>query len=148
MYTFSGWYEHTVDTKGRVSIPASFRDKLAANHESSLFATRSLSGRCVEVFPASEWQRLLEKVAGLSQVAPPVIAFRRRFISAATELTVDGSGRVLLPPAVRAQLGIERDVMITGNIEHMEIWDRDTFADVADGDDGIAVLEGMSKLGF
>ena len=148
MYTFSGWYEHTVDTKGRVSIPASFRDKLAANHESSLFATRSLSGRCVEVFPASEWQRLLEKVAGLSQVDPTVIAFRRRFISAATELTVDGSGRVLLPPAVRAQLGIERDVMITGNIEHMEIWDRDTFADVADGDDGIAVLEGMSKLGF
>ena len=148
MYTFSGWYEHTVDTKGRVSIPASFRDKLAANHESSLFAPRSLSGRCVEVFPASEWQRLLEKVAGLSQVDPTVIAFRRRFISAATELTVDGSGRVLLPPAVRAQLGIERDVMITGNIEHMEIWDRDTFADVADGDDGIAVLEGMSKLGF
>ena len=148
MYTFSGWYEHTVDTKGRVSIPASFRDKLAANHESSLFATRSLSGRCVEVFPASEWQRLLEKVAGLSQVDPTVIAFRRRFISAATELTGDGSGRVLLPPAVRAQLGIERDVMITGNIEHMEIWDRDTFADVADGDDGIAVLEGMSKLGF
>ncbi len=148
MYTFSGWYEHTVDTKGRVSIPASFRDKLAANHETSLFATRSLSGRCVEVFPASEWQRLLEKVAGLSQVDPTVIAFRRRFISAATELMVDGSGRVLLPPAVRAQLGIDRDVMITGNIEHMEIWDRDTFAEVADGDDGIAVLEGMSKLGF
>jgi len=61
---------------------------------------------------------------------------------------VDGSGRVLLPPAVRAQLGIDRDVMITGNIEHMEVWDRDTFSEVADGDDGIAVLEGMSKLGF
>jgi MraZ protein len=148
MYTFSGWYEHTVDTKGRVSIPASFRDKLAANHETSLFATRSLSGKCVEVFPASEWQRLLERVAGLSQVDPTVIAFRRRFISAATELMVDGSGRVLVPPAVRTKLGIEREVMITGNIEHMEIWDRDTFAGVADGDDGIAVLEGMSKLGF
>ena len=148
MYTFSGWYEHTVDTKGRVSIPAAFRDKLAANHETSLFATRSLSGQCVEVFPASEWQRLLERVAGLSQVDPTVIAFRRRFISAATELMIDGSGRVLLPPAVRTQLGIDREVMITGNIEHMEVWDRDTFAEVADGDDGIAVLEGMSKLGF
>jgi MraZ protein len=61
---------------------------------------------------------------------------------------VDGSGRVLVPPAVRTKLGIEREVMITGNIEHMEIWDRDTFAGVADGDDGITVLEGMSKLGF
>lgn len=148
MYAFSGWFEHTVDGKGRVSIPSSFRDKLSSNHEETLFATRSLSGPCIEIFPASEWQRLLERVGSLSQSEPAVIQFRRRFISAAAELNVDRSGRVLLPQGLRGQLGIGREVMIAGNIEKLEVWDRASFVALYEDGAGDSVLEGMSKLGF
>ncbi|MDP6207789.1 MAG: hypothetical protein QGG01_05755, partial [Roseibacillus sp.] len=105
-------------------------------------------GPCIEIFPASEWQRLLERVSALSQSEPAVIAFRRRFISAASEISVDRSGRILLPGALRAQLDIGREVMIAGNIEKMEIWDRGSFVALHEQGDGTAVLEGMSKLGF
>ena len=148
MYTFSGWFEHTVDEKGRVSIPSSFREKLSVNHDEKLFATRSLSGPCIEIFPASEWQRLLERVGTLSQSEPAVIHFRRRFISAAAEVSVDRSGRVLLPQGLRSQLGIGREVMIAGNIEKLEVWDRGAFVSLYENDEGASVLEGMSKLGF
>lgn len=148
MYAFSGWFEHTVDEKGRVSIPAAFRDKLAASREDVLYATRSLSAKCIEIFPASEWNKLLERIAGLSQADPTVIAYRRRFISGATEVSMDKSGRVLLPPALRAQVGIEREVMLAGNIERLEVWDRSLFNNLHQEEDGLEVLEGMSKLGF
>ena len=148
MYAFSGWFEYTVDEKGRVSVPAAFRDKLASNQEPVLYATRSLSASCIEIFPASEWRALLERVSGLSQADPVVIAYRRRFISGATEVAMDKAGRVLLPVALRAQVGVDRDVMIAGNIERMEVWDRETFTKLHEEQDGLEVLEGMSKLGF
>jgi len=148
MHNFSGWHEHTIDGKGRVSIPSPFRDKLSANGDDRLFVTRSLSGPCVEVFPGSEWNRLMEKVAALPQGRPEVIQFRRRFISSATEATLDKAGRILLPGPLRSQLGLGKEVMVAGNIEKMEIWDRTVFLELNDRGDGLDVLAEMSKHGF
>ena len=61
---------------------------------------------------------------------------------------MDRSGRVLLPQGLRSQLGIGREVMIAGNIEKLEVWDREAFVSLYENDEGASVLEGMSKLGF
>lgn len=148
MYNLSGWHEHSLDDKGRMSMPAAFREKLAAHRDDRVYATRSLSGPCVEVYPESEWLKLLEKVAGLSQANPQVIQYRRRFISAASELGIDKAGRVLLPQTLRIQCGLDKDVLIAGNIEKMEVWDRATFFEKQEAVSGLEVLQGMAELGF
>lgn len=148
VYDFSGWHEHTLDEKGRLSLPSAFRDKLGVNKDDRVYATCSLSGPCIEVYPDSEWQKLLEKVSRLPQTHPQVIAFRRRFISAASELTMDRAGRVLIPPPLRVQCGLAKDVLVAGNIEKMEVWDRATFLALNEGSDGLAILRSMADLGF
>jgi MraZ protein len=148
VYSFSGWYEHSLDDKGRVSLPASFRDRLVAMQDLRVFATKSMSGPCIEVYPDSEWQVLLQRVSGLPQSRPEVIAFRRLFISAASELALDKAGRILLPPTLRAQCGLDKEVLVAGNIEKMEIWDRTTFLAKAETEDRMAVLTALADLGF
>lgn len=117
---FRGRFEHSLDGKGRVSIPSRFREVLAANYDERLIVT-NFDG-CLWAYPVSEWQRIEEKVAALPQFKPEVKALQRVFISAAAECAIDKNGRILIPPTLRDYAGITRDLVFVGMTKRIEIW--------------------------
>jgi MraZ protein len=120
---FTGWSIHVMDVKGRLAIPARFRDALTKRGEEGLVVTAS--DRCLVAYPNEEWTALADKVSRLSKVNPKVQAFRRYFISGASECPLDRQGRVLIPPALRELAGLNGQILVVGMQGNFEIWDKD-----------------------
>ncbi|MFA5975571.1 MAG: division/cell wall cluster transcriptional repressor MraZ [Elusimicrobiota bacterium] len=119
MSLFLGQYEHGVDDKNRLFLPARFRGKNAA---STFIMTQGLE-RCLFLFPPSAWERLAAKLDHLP-LANKVEerAFKRTLLSAACEANVDSQGRILLPQLLKDYAGIKRDAVVIGVLHHVEIW--------------------------
>jgi len=120
---FRGRFEYTIDPKGRVNIPARFREQLTETGRESIVVT-NYSG-CLYAYPAAEWERIEEKLAvKVSSVNRKKNAFVRFFVGGAVEVASDKQGRILIPPSLRTYAGLERDVVIIGMPNRFEIWDR------------------------
>lgn len=120
---FIGWSNHNLDAKGRVAIPARFRDVLKAKGDERLVVTTF--ERCLAAYPVQDWQAVADKVSRLSQVDPKVQAFRRYFISGAEYCNLDKQGRVLLPQPLREWAGIDGQVLLVGMQNNFELWNKD-----------------------
>jgi MraZ protein len=120
---FRGRFEYSIDAKGRLSIPAKFRETLATSYDSRLIVTNF--DQCLWAYPVAEWLELERKVGALPQFLDEVKALQRVFISAATECPIDKPGRILLPPSLRDYAGIERDVVLVGMTKRIEIWSKE-----------------------
>ena len=118
-----GEYKHSVDTKGRVAIPAKFRDKLVAG----AIITRGLDN-CLFMFTQAEWDSLAQKLVALPLAQANSRAFVRLMLSGAMDLTIDGQGRVLIPDYLRKYADFKKDAVITGLYNRVEIWDADRWA--------------------
>ena len=116
---FMGEYNHTIDGKGRVIVPAKFRDALG----DGFVVTKGLDG-CLFVYPPDAWQAFEEKLQSLPLGQADVRAFVRFFFSGATEGEVDKQGRVMLPPNLREFAKLSKDVVIAGAGNRLEIWDK------------------------
>lgn len=127
---FRGRFEHSLDSKGRVSIPSRFREVLAAQFDERLIIT-NFDG-CLWAYPVAEWQRIEDRVAALPQFKPEVKALQRVFISAASECPLDRQGRILIPQTLRDYAGIERDLVFVGMTKRVEIWSTKRWQDVFD----------------
>ncbi|NLA04895.1 MAG: division/cell wall cluster transcriptional repressor MraZ [Firmicutes bacterium] len=114
---FTGEYLHTLDQKNRVIIPARLREGLG----DSFMITRGLD-RCIFVYHLNEWERIEQKVKELPLTRRDVRAFTRYFFSGAAEMEIDRQGRVLIPPGLREYAGIEKEVMIIGVSNRVEVW--------------------------
>ena len=122
---FRGRYQHTIDPKGRLSVPAKFRDVLA-QYEGTLIVAPN--DNALEVHPLEEWQRLENRINEQSQFDPEVRKLGRLYISRAKEVDLDGAGRILLPPDSRQQAGLGKDVTLVGpGRRYFEVWDRKRF---------------------
>ncbi len=120
---FRGRFEYTIDPKGRVNIPARFREQLSESATESVVIT-NYSG-CIYAYPAVQWERIEEKLAAkVSSVNKKKNAFVRFFVGGAVEAVPDKQGRILIPPSLRSYAGLERDVVIIGMPNRFEIWDR------------------------
>ena len=123
---FKGRYLHTLDSKGRLSIPSKFRDVLADHQEDVLILTNFDS--CLLGFTREEWRLLEEKIGGQSMFSTmlrqDMRAFVRYFFSGASECPLDRQGRILIPPALREFAGLEKDVVLAGLANRLEIWSR------------------------
>ncbi len=128
---FRGRFEYSADVKGRLSVPAKFREVLSAQYDERLVIT-NFDG-CLWAYPMAEWAKIEEKVAALPQMKEEVKAFQRFFISAATECPIDKAGRILLPPTLRDYAGIQRDVVLVGMVKRIEIWARERWQPVFEG---------------
>ena len=118
-----GEYEHTVDDKNRVTLPAKFRQALAEG----VVLTRGLEG-CVYAFARGDWERLVEThLAGLNPLSPDSRRMQRLFFAGAHEAELDKQGRVMLPGSLIEHGKLGRDVVIAGIHDHLEIWNRDTW---------------------
>ncbi|CAN5622237.1 division/cell wall cluster transcriptional repressor MraZ [soil metagenome] len=114
---FLGRYSYAVDGKGRLAIPARFRAPLAGG----LVLTRGFD-RCLTLYPLDAWTPLAERIDALSIADPDGRAFRRQVFAEAADLELDGQGRILLPGALRAYAGIEREAVVVGVHSFVEIW--------------------------
>jgi MraZ protein len=120
---FRGHFEHAIDAKGRTSLPARFRDVLAAaNDLQQLVITPALFDPCLHVYPMRAWEELEAKIAALPQFDTNVVAFRRRYVSAAVECELDKQGRILVPPSLRDHAALSKDVLWAGMGRTAELW--------------------------
>lgn len=123
---FRGHYEHSIDAKGRTSLPARFRQVLPGGTDPRLVVAPALDpGTCLDVHPMAAWEELEEKVARLNRWDRDVVLFRRRYISAAVEVEVDKQGRILVPAPLRDQADLHKEVLWAGVGTTMELWARD-----------------------
>ncbi len=121
---FTGEYQHTLDGKGRVIIPSRLRDGLG----DSFVVTRGLD-QCLFVYPNSEWVRLEQKLKQLPFTKSDSRAFTRMFFSGEMEVETDKQGRVLIPQNLREYARIDKDVMIIGVSNRVEIWNEAAWKD-------------------
>ncbi|WP_055107464.1 division/cell wall cluster transcriptional repressor MraZ [Paenibacillus ihumii] len=119
---FMGEFQHSIDDKGRIIIPAKFRDLLGA----SFVVTRGLD-QCLFVYPMQEWAVLEQKLKALPLMKSDARAFTRFFFSGATECEWDKQGRVNLPGNLRQYAKLEKDCVVLGVSNRVEIWSRDTW---------------------
>lgn len=122
---FLGRFEHTLDTKGRIAIPAKFRADLGEG----LVMTRGID-RCLAVYPMAAWQDLAARMNALSMADPNARLMRRMVFSEAMDATLDGQGRVLVPGDLRAYAGIEREAVVVGLHSSFEIWSPERWREV------------------
>lgn len=117
---FMGEFQHSIDDKGRITIPAKFRDSLGT----SFVVTRGLD-HCLFVYPLEEWGVLENKLKALPLMKSDARAFTRFFFSGATECEWDKQGRVNLPANLREYAKLEKDCVVLGVSNRVEIWNRD-----------------------
>ena len=122
---FFGEYEHTIDDKNRLTLPARFRDALAGG----VVLTRGLD-TCLDVYPRGEWDALVEaRLAPLDPFSKEARELKRFFFAAASDAELDKQGRVLVPPALTRHARLGREVVVAGVHDHLEIWDRAAWTD-------------------
>ena len=114
---FLGEYSHTIDNKGRLTIPSKYRDTLATG----LVVTRGI-GNNLAVYPLDEWEKLTERILSRPMSNQQVMNFRRRVFSAADNLKPDRQGRILIPAKLREFASLGDSVVIVGNFQFLEIW--------------------------
>ena len=132
MAAFSGKYYYSVDPKGRVMIPAPFREIIAANYSPALIVTNAPVDQCLHVFPLEEWNNQLDKVRGLPKTNKAVKLFMRNVIGSAVEVQMDKPGRVLIPASLRQDSGINGELVIVGQLEKIEVWDKARWEEAMD----------------
>jgi MraZ protein len=135
---FLGEFRHSVDTKGRVILPAKFRDAL----KDGVVVTRGLEN-CLWIFSKTGWVQIEDGIRKLSLTKNNARKFARLLLSGASEEQLDRQGRISLPPQLREHAGLNRDIVIIGVSDRIEVWSREnwekyskeaeeSFADVAE----------------
>jgi MraZ protein len=118
-----GEFQHNLDTKGRMAIPAKFRDKLTAG----AIITRGIDN-CLFVFANPEWEALAAKLIALPLAQANSRAFVRLMLAGATDVEVDNQGRILVPDYLRKYAGLKKEVVVAGLYNRIELWDKATWA--------------------
>ena len=119
---FRGQFSHSVDAKGRVSLPARFRDVLVADGDATFVLTPAVFDTCLHLYPMKAWEEFERKVSELPSLDATAIRFRRLYVSAAVECELDGSGRVLVPPPLRERIKLDKDALWAGMGRTLELW--------------------------
>ena len=122
-----GEYQHSLDAKGRVIIPAKFREELGVR----FIMTKGFDG-CLYAYSPGQWEKVEERVAGLDFGGKDMRAFERWFFGGAVECEVDRQGRVIIPQNLRDHAGLVRDAVILGNRSKVEIWSREAWEKYAE----------------
>jgi len=123
--TFIGEYAYSLDSKGRVNIPAKFRQSLSTDSQNTFVITRGMDP-CVWVYPLEQWKEIENNLRNLSSVKNIHRTFVRDTARYASPSTYDKQGRITLTPSLTEYAGLEKDVLIIGMINKIEIWNPNT----------------------
>ena len=140
---FMGEYNHTIDAKGRVIVPAKFREVLGEN----FVVTKGLDG-CLFVYANDEWETFSKKLQTFPITNKEARRFVRFFLAGAAAVEVDKQGRILLPQVLREFAHLEKDIVFVGVSSRVEIWNREDWISSTQFDDMDEIAEHMSDLGL
>ncbi len=123
---FRGSFQHSLDEKGRVSFPASFRQSLQETGSSTVVLTNFIcdGARCLEGFSLENWQTFEAKLRSRSRFDPQIRKLENFYLARAAECPLDASGRIHIPPHLRNYAGLERDVVFTASLHGFRLWDK------------------------
>jgi len=139
----TGQYEHTIDVKGRLFIPARLRDELGSTFYVTISGT---TDRCLIAYSEASWARFNEKFASLPYTKTRQM---RQIFAKAAKCEPDAQGRILIPQNLRALIGLEKDAVIIGVSNRAEIWSAENYAAVEEEQmDPVAMAAAMEELGF
>ena len=138
---FKGEYNHTVDTKGRLIVPAKFREILG----DVFVVTKGLDG-CLFVYPNSEWEKIEEKFREIPLTGKDARKFTRFFFGSAADCELDKQGRVLIPANLREYAGLGKEVVLIGVLNRIEVWSKERYLE-EECDDMDDIAEKMAALG-
>jgi len=140
---FLGRHSHNLDEKGRLALPARYRDEL----RDGVVITRGFEN-CLLVYPMAAWAPLAERVSALSIGDPDVRLLRRMLFANATDLMLDRQGRILVPAELRTHAGLDREAVVVGMHSFIEIWSPDGWAaqDELVERDGASIAEKLAAL--
>lgn len=126
-HRFRSRTEHTLDEKGRLNIPARFREVLQKAYTENLMVTNWQ--KSLKAYPVPVWKKLEDKLHSQAATIPGFADFYRYIISGVVECPLDKQGRILLPNTLRVAFGLNKDVVLNGMLDHFEIWDKAAWLD-------------------
>ncbi|HCE77983.1 MAG TPA: division/cell wall cluster transcriptional repressor MraZ [Lachnospiraceae bacterium] len=139
---FMGEFNHNIDAKGRLIIPSRFREELGENS----VLTRGMDG-CLSIYPQEAWKAFEEKLASLPLTSKDARTFTRFFVSGAAPCELDRQGRILVPSTLREYAGLEKDVILAGNLDRIEIWSKSRWEKSNNYEDMDAIAKGLQEIG-
>ncbi|MGC1203350.1 MAG: division/cell wall cluster transcriptional repressor MraZ [Flavobacteriaceae bacterium] len=132
MDLLTGTYECKVDAKGRLMMPAAIKKQLASVLQDGFVLRRSVFQKCLELYPMSEWQALMQKMNTLNKFKKKNNDFIRRFTAGAKIVEVDINGRLLVPKDLTVFANISKNIVVASAINIIEIWDKDLYEQAID----------------
>lgn len=151
---FRGQYEHTMDGKGRISVPARFREVLTELDVTGESADRIILTRtfeqCLVVYPIDQWLNFEEKIRNLPQFNPHVQRLKRVYVAGAVEGSIDSHGRLLVPRSMRDYAALDRNCVWVGQLDTFELWSEQSWQGAVDAalQDPQELSEAMAELGL
>ena len=146
---FRGSFEHTLDEKGRVSVPSRFRDQILASGNPQLVITRYIhdGSRCLDVYPIAAWEALETDFSLKKRFDRNAIIFENFYLGNALVCDIDPQGRVLVPTSHREWAGISKEIVFGGARDKFRIWDREAWTKMQnEGQTAMQDPEFFSKL--
>ena len=149
---FRGRYEHSIDAKGRTSVPSRFREVMLAKGDTRLVVTTGLD-TCLVAYPMTEWLAFEKRLAELPQFDADVVTLKRIYVSGAVECELDKVGRILIPSGLRKHAGFSRDALWAGMGSYVELWAKESFEDLrqdvlGDEDRRMGIAKRLAELGL
>ena len=127
--TFIGEYQYSLDSKGRINIPAKFRQSLSEDNDNTFIATRG-QDPCIWIYPINEWKKIEDELRKLSSISGIHRTFVRQIARSATPSTCDKQGRIIISPSLLSYAGLQKETLILGMINKIEIWNPNTLEKV------------------
>lgn len=140
---FMGVYNHTIDLKGRLIIPSRYRELLGEE----FVLTKGLDG-CLVIYPMEEWEAFESKLRTLPLTSKNARTFSRFFVAGACPCELDKQGRILVPSSLREFAGLDKDVVLTGNLTRIEIWSKEAWSRNCEFTDMDAIAQNMQDMGI
>jgi MraZ protein len=149
---FRGRYEHSIDAKGRTSVPSRFREVMGAQGDSHLVLTTGLDN-CLVAYAMTEWLSFEKRLSELPQFDADVVTLKRIYVSGAVECELDKVGRILIPAGLRKHAALGRDALWAGMGSYIELWAKESFEDLrndvlSDGDRRLGIARRLAELGL
>ena len=148
---FRGVNKINLDAKGRMALPARYRDQIADCCENQLVATIDTETRCLLLYPLSEWEAIEKKIDALPSFNPAARRIQRLLIGHATDIELDSSGRLLLPQPLREYAQMDKKLVLLGQGRKFEIWGEEQWNSardlyLAENDEAVALPEDLLTL--
>lgn len=117
----------SIDSKGRMAIPVKFRDLLLSECQGEMICTIDIHQPCLLLYPLTEWEDVEARLRKLSSMNPHERRVQRLLLGHASECKLDGAGRTLIAPTLRAHAKLQKNIMLVGQLNKFEIWDEDVW---------------------